>query len=455
MFKFKPKKVFEKLNKMDRKQAYTIGAIVAVSVVALLMLISLSGTDDSSFQGFDSRGYDLADMKFATDAAEKYLLAAKYPDMQDNGSTLLYSKAEKEARQEADAQAAQEEQETATNAGAESSSGSGGVAIQGHGYGGYRVGARGGGKTEVGQLSTTGMASSGGSGINTNYGPSGDFRQFKSREDKGLGPQTPLAIRQNKEAAAFRTASLQAARSRENKLTAARKAVQQLSVDGQNPTTTAPTIDPTGGFSISGDDVPVTTDLDNLDKAVENAAKDAQKKNDDDKKDDKLGFWEQLGQDLLRQAATTLVNSFMSGIGDTIKDGFSANSASRSARKGKASSLAGGDWDSLSASDQAYLKSKGINSSNWNDKSYKDRYNALKHAPSPSVAGKNAKSSYYGNDTDDNVIQYGQGSGGGNRGGSSGGGNRGGSSSGQRSASCPIGYHRGSDGSCQLNMYSI
>ena len=99
MFKLKPGNVFQKINKMDKKQAYTWGAIVVVCFVALLTLASFMGdADETSFDGFNTRGYDLAQMPFLNDEAEEYLLASKYPDMQNNGSTMLYSSEEKEAQ---------------------------------------------------------------------------------------------------------------------------------------------------------------------------------------------------------------------------------------------------------------------------------------------------------------------------------------------------------------------
>ena len=82
MFKLKPGNVFQKINKMDKKQAYTWGAIVVVCFVALLTLASFMGdADETSFDGFNTRGYDLAQMPFLNDEAEEYLLASKYPDM--------------------------------------------------------------------------------------------------------------------------------------------------------------------------------------------------------------------------------------------------------------------------------------------------------------------------------------------------------------------------------------
>ena len=80
---------------MDKKQAYTWGAIIVVCFVSLLTLASFMGdADESSFDGFNTRGYDLAQMPFMNDEAEQYLLASKYPDMQGNNSTMLYSAGE-------------------------------------------------------------------------------------------------------------------------------------------------------------------------------------------------------------------------------------------------------------------------------------------------------------------------------------------------------------------------
>lgn len=336
MFTFKAKKVFDKLNKMDRKQAYTIGAIAVVSIVALLMLISAaSAPKDESFDGMNARGYDLATMPFATDEAEKYLLAAKYPDMKENGSTLLYSAAEKQARQEEDAKAAEEE--TAELAGDDSSyddisaprSDNGGYS----GYSGGGYGGRGGGrgKTEVGQLGSANMAHSGGS----TSGSSMEYHKVDSHimrnRDKGEAVTTPLVIGKRKEAAAFNKATLDAARSKGNQLTAQRKALQQLSVNGTDPTATGPVIDPMSTLKIEEGAPATTTDLDNLDKQVAEAAKKAEEKKKEEKK---LSFWEQLGQDLLRRVATSAVDAIMGGVGDTIRGTINGQRAYYSARRG-------------------------------------------------------------------------------------------------------------------------
>lgn len=188
MFKLKKGNVIEKLNKMDRKQAYTFGGIVLAVMVALVLLASLLGNaEDPSMDGFASRGYDLANSPFITDEAEEALLASKYPDMQENRVGMIYTEEEKEARQEEDAAAAAEEEEekiyeeneTAPSRGDDdhysSSSSSGG-------YGGYR----GGGsrpKTEINTLNgSLSMARASGSGTTGTYGgPRADNTAFKER----------------------------------------------------------------------------------------------------------------------------------------------------------------------------------------------------------------------------------------------------------------------------------
>ena len=340
MFTFKPKKVFDKLNKMDRKQAYTIGAIAVVSMVALLMLISAaSAPKDESFDGMNARGYDLATMPFATDEAEKYLLAAKYPDMKENGSTLLYSAAEKQARQEEDAKAAEEEE--AGLDGDDSSydeistprSDNGGYS----GYSGGGYAGRGGrrGKTEVGQLGSANIAQAGGSGVSSTYGPTGDFRQFKGREDRGNEAPIQLKTSDARQALAqFRQGSRAAASFKENRMTGARKALMGGNVIGSEAVG-KDGVDlsklQSGGLTLDTDAPPTSSDLDNLDKQVAEAAKKAEEKK---KEENKLSFWEQLGQDLLRQMATSAVDAIMGGVGDTIRGTINGPRAYYSARRG-------------------------------------------------------------------------------------------------------------------------
>ncbi len=348
---------------MDRKQAYTIGAIAVVTIVALLMLVSAVSTNDDSFEGMAARGYDLANMPFATDAAEQYLLAAKYPDMRENGSTLLYSAAEKQARQEEDAQATEEEAVSADENMSEYEDNTSAARADNGGYSGYQGGGgrghRGGGSTQVGQLSTAGMASAGGSGVSSTWGPTGDFRQFKGREDRGNEVPVQLKTGNARQALAqFRAGSSAAARIQQGKMTGARKALMGGNVAGSDAFG-KDGVDlsklQSGGLTLDTSAPPTSADLDNLDEKVAEAAKKAEEKK---KEEVKLGFWEQLGQDLLRQAATSLVDSIMGGIGDTIRGTINGSRASSSAKKQMGNQLGSTRYDNLSAADKAYLDQK-------------------------------------------------------------------------------------------------
>ncbi len=336
MFKFQSKKVFEKLNKMDRKQAYTIGAIAVVLIMALLMLVSaVTSGDDDSFDGMNPRGYDLAQMPFATDAAEQYLLAARYPDMRENGSTLLFSAAERERRQEEDAQNAADEaaneMDAAGRSGDEEDNWAG--SSGGRGYGGYGRGGSGRGSTEIGQLSSAGMASSGASGISSTYGPSGDFRQFKGRENRGKEAPAQFKTADARQALAqFKSGSLTAARINENKMTGARKALMGGNVQGSDAFG-KDGVDlsklQNGGLTLDTSAPASTTDLDNLDKKVAEAAKKAEEQKKDE---NKRSWWEDMLIDLAKQAASSLVDSIMGTVGDTIRGSVNSSLAARKAR---------------------------------------------------------------------------------------------------------------------------
>ncbi|MBR4592201.1 MAG: hypothetical protein IKO35_03240, partial [Elusimicrobiaceae bacterium] len=190
MFKLKPGNVIQKLSKMTRKQAYTWGAVVIVFFIALLMLASFMGdADDTSFENLNARGYDLAQMPFVNDEAEAYLLASKYPDMQGNNSSLLYSAEEKAARQAEDAaneESSAADDEASSGAGASSTRDSSYSGRSGRGYSG-----RGGsaGPTQVGQLGSASMGHASGSGVSSTFGaPRGDFSPYKTQEKGSEGP---------------------------------------------------------------------------------------------------------------------------------------------------------------------------------------------------------------------------------------------------------------------------
>lgn len=366
MFTFKSKKVFEKLNKMDRKQAYTIGSIVVVLVIALIMLVTAatSGEDDS-FEGMNAKGYDLATLPFATDEAEKYLLANAYPDMQENSSSFLYTPAQKEQRQEEDAQNEEEEEgedteeydDYASNSGSDAddeydSGSSRGYSGYGGGYGGGRSGR---GRTEIGTLTSAGMASAGGGGLNATYGPSGDFRQFKGREDRGNEKPVQLKTENAKQALAqFRSGSYAAARMNENKMRNMGKALFGGDIKGSDAFT-KDGVDlsklANGGFTLDTSAPSTTTDLNNLDKKVADATKKAEdKKNNEQKKE--LDFWEKL----LQQAVGKLTDSLLNAAGNWIEGWAAGLQAKHDAKVLEGEHLASLSWNNLPPADQNYVK---------------------------------------------------------------------------------------------------
>lgn len=408
MFTFKPKKVFEKINKMDRKQAYTIGAIAVVLIVALIMLISaaMSGEDDS-FAGMNAQGYDLAQMNFFTDAAEKELLASAYPDMRENQSSFLYSQEEKAQRQAEDAQAAQEEQaeESSSDFSDDNSSSTGNAR---RGYSGSGSGRSGGGRgnTEIGQLSSAGMATSSGSGISSTYGPKGEFHQFKGRENRGNERPVQLKTDDARRALAqFRSDSYAAARMKDNKMRNAGRALFGGDIRGSEAFGKDGSVDLSklseGGLTLDTDTPAVSHDLGNLEKKVADAAKkEKDKKNEEDKRE----WWEDMLIDLAKNAANTLVNAFMGAVGDTISGTIQANQASRMARKAEGRRLASMDYSDLSASDQQFFQKsfneQGFDTSGWTDSQWQTAYNemrgtkelakTMKKAPTPRAVGSEA-----------------------------------------------------------------
>ena len=293
-------KTWAKLNKMDRKQAYTWGSIAVVVLLALITFASAMGGNEEDFSGFETRGYDLANMPFSSDEAEQYLLATKYPDMQN--STLppgLYSSAEKEARQEEDAQAAAEEQQS-WEAEEDSSSGY----VPGRYYGG---GGGGGGQrapTQVGALNSASLKTAGGSGVSGTFGPTGDFSNFRSQE-KGSDvfvPQQGSAGNARKALFTSAMGSRAAAGQLDNRLANAKKAMLG-NVQGS-----AAFMDDSGAVDLSkaaglnlDPNAPVSSGDPNafndaLDQAHDDAGQDAADQ-------DEAEWWQTMLQDLAKQAA--------------------------------------------------------------------------------------------------------------------------------------------------------
>ncbi len=322
MFKLKPGNVFQKINKMDRKQAYTLGAIVVVCFVALLTLASFLGNaEDSSFEDFNTRGYDLAQMPFVNDEAEQYLLASKYPDMQGNNSTMLYSAADKQARQQEDsAQAAEEAAEEATEAGATDDTYYGG----GYSGGGYTGGGTPRAPTQVGQLSSASMSRSGGSGVNTSWGaPRGDFSPYKSQEKGSEIPtQTQLRNQDARRALAqFAQASRAAAGLKDGKGANAKRALMGANVRGSEAfTDSGVDLSKTAGLTLDTNAPVSTADLGNLDKAVSDAA--AAGKSNKDKAQE--NYRQSMEERIREQLFSGMINMGLQAMGNLLNQGVSA-----------------------------------------------------------------------------------------------------------------------------------
>ncbi len=278
MFKLKPGNVFQKLNTMDRKKAYTIGAVVVVCFVALLTLASMMGdADDASFDGLNTRGYDLAQMPFVNDEAEQYLLAAKYPDMKENGASLLYSAQEKEERQEQDAEAAEEnaEESSTEDTNTSDSDESYTPAPTSRGYSGR--GGRTSTPTHVGQLGSAHMQTAQGSGVQGSWGaPRGDFSPYKS-QNKGSEIPTQLKNQDARKALyQFARGSRAAAGLKEGKEGNAKKALMGGNIQGSEAfTDTGIDLSKASGLALDTNAPQESGDLSNLEKQVDETSRKA------------------------------------------------------------------------------------------------------------------------------------------------------------------------------------
>lgn len=312
MFKFNATNVIKKLNRMDRKQAYTWGAVGVGVLVALLLLASfLGGAEEESFDGFQARGYDLANSPFITDEAEEFLLASKYPDMKDNNANTLYSPMEKEERQEEDA--AQEAEEDSSSS--DYSSGNSSSGYSSRGYSG-----RGGGSrtpTQVGQLGGASMSHAGGTGLSSTYGgPRVDTTPYQQNKLQSAKIATVGANAGNgrRSLSQFASATQAGARLKDNKAVNQKRSLQGGEVAGA------------GGFKEDGtvDMSKVSTDmldtnapqasgdLDNIDKAVADAGQKAKDKNDDNKDEDK-DKWGDMFRDILGTVAKETFSAWLKG----------------------------------------------------------------------------------------------------------------------------------------------
>ena len=361
--KLKPGNVFQKINKMDRKQAYTWGAIIVVCFVALLTLASFMGdADESSFDGFNTRGYDLAQMPFLNDEAEEYLLASKYPDMQGNNSTMLYSAAEKEARQEEDAAAAEEAaaEEDVSASGMDSADYvPGGYGGSG---GGYSGGGASSGPTQIGQLDNASVSHASGSGVNTSWGaPRGDFSPYKSQEK---GTEAPFQQLKNQDArralSQFAQTSRAAAGLRDSKGANAKRALMGGHVQGSEAfTESGVDLSKSGGLALDTNAPVSSADLSNLDDALSDAAQQGKEEKDELTQDMADRLLEQLWSGMINLGMQTMGNLLGKGI-DALGGVMSGHSAGRRYNNQVAEDILSKDWSELSADQKdVYLKLTG------------------------------------------------------------------------------------------------
>ncbi len=365
MFKFKPDNVFRKINKMNRKQAYTWGSVGIVCFVALMMLSSfLTAPDEASFEDLTVAGYDLASLPFSNDEAEEFLLASKYPDMQEDQTSLLYTPEEKAARQEQDLAEALEESATQETA-AETDTAAGSSGSSGRSYRGYR-GRSGGGTgtpTKINQMGTASMGRASGSGVSGTWGGvRGDFSPYKNQNK---GKETPAVTgpvkTQNARKALFQIAqgSRAAAGLKEGKLANTKRAMMGGEIKGSEAFTDRG-LDLTKAAGLEIDTgAPVEADVSNLEKAINDAQKAAEKKENQDK--------QTLGQKLLETALTGLVNMGVNLMGNVLESSVDALFANgRATRESHAwaeqylDGLNGTEVKDLSASDAKFLNDQGL-----------------------------------------------------------------------------------------------
>ncbi len=360
MFKLKPGNVFQKINTMDKKQAYTWAAVVVVCLIALITLASFLGdAEDTSFDGFNTRGYDLAQMPFVNDEAEEYLLASKYPDMQNNGAAMLYSQEEKEARQEADAEKSAADGEDADSDSDAAASSSGGYASRG--YSGRGGGAGGGSPTQVGSLGSASMGHAGGSGVNSTFGaPRGDFSPYKSQE-KGSEIQYQLKNSDARKALSqFARGSSAAAGLMNGKGGNAKKALMGGNIKGSNAfTETGVDLSKAGGLALDTNAPTSSADLSNLEKNVGDGANNAKDDKDDFNNDLQETFWDKLMQQLVSGIVEGLTSSFNEWLGNQV-DQWQTNREARGLAndymRGQSDKFYGMDANSADVPD--YIKDK-------------------------------------------------------------------------------------------------
>ena len=316
--------IFDKFNKMDRKQAYTFGAIGLAVFVALLTLGgALASAPEEDFSDFETRGYDLANMPFSTDEAEKYLLASRYQDVKGKDQIGLYSPEEKAERQAEDLAAA-EEAAANTDFGGATSGGS--AYVPGRYYGGGGAGAKGT-PTQVGKLNSAGLKSAGGSGIKSTFGPTGDFSPFKGQAKGKALPQTAgkgdarTALRQTAQG------SRAAAGLKNAKLLNAKKAMMGGDIKGSGAfmdDSGAVNLDAAKGLALDTNAPVSSADMSGFNDAVKEANEAAKQEAQAEEEDQ---FWREWWGNVLETIANAAIQIGTSYVQSSIDDAIATRQA--------------------------------------------------------------------------------------------------------------------------------
>ena len=348
MFKLKPGNVFQKANSMSHKQAYTWGAVAVVLIVAFFTLSSLMGdAQDQSFSGLESRGYDLAQMPFVNDEAEQYLLASKYPDMQGNNSTLLYSSQQKEERQAQDAEEEIEQEETAQSFRESSSPAPTSHSYRPRSYGKSSPAT----PTQVNKLSSSSVGRASGGGINGSWGsPRGDFSPYRS-QDKGS--ERPVQFKNQDARKAlyqFARGSQAAAGLKDGKGGNTKRALMGGDIAGSEAFEDgAIDLSKAQGLAIDTE-APVTPDLSNLEQDLKDATQKAQKEKEEEDKRNEKTWPEKMREELLLAAIdvgkTILTNTANRAIDKAFGVTPSSSGASDKSSSGGDKSSGGGNKSS-------------------------------------------------------------------------------------------------------------
>jgi len=304
---------WKKLNSMSPKQAYTWGGIGISVFLFLLMLGSMASStaEKEDFDDYQTHRYDLVNMPFSSDEAEEYLLASRYPDLQVPTGEGLYTAEEKQERQQEDAAQASTKAGTAGRRNRSTRRDQRNIGSSN----GYRAGGgSSGGTTKVEKMGSANLKGGKGSGINSTFGATGDFSNFKN-QDKGKEQNNLPETRGSGDArkALFQTAmgSRLATANQDSKMLDAKKALLGSKVDGDGAyLADSAGTNLTGAGDLSLSDIPSTPDLSGLQDKINEAAKKADK--DNKKEDDHpwRDFFMELGKMGFQMCMGTLMNNW-------------------------------------------------------------------------------------------------------------------------------------------------